>query len=299
MPVRRSRGVPVVTRFSGLTMAIAISVVLHLALLAVKFAAPEALRFKPPDSALEVILVNARSLEKPVKPDAIAQNDLNGGGEHEKGRATSFLPRSAASADGEVLKESQSAVARIETERRRLVSQLQQARVAAAPDPQPKNDAVVQEPVSHVDLSDSVKAIARLEAQIEKQTSDYNARPRRGTIGPNTRGASYAMYYNQWKDKVERIGTVNYPEQARGRIYGDLVLSVTLNPDGSIYNEEVNVTRSSGSQVLDRAAKRIVRLGAPYGRFSEDLKREYDIFEIISTFRFTRGDGFEMRLDKR
>ena len=157
----------------------------------------------------------------------------------------------------------------------------------------------MQEPVSNVDLSDSVKAIARLEAQIEKQTSDYTARPRRGYIGPNTRGASYAMYYNQWKDKVERIGTVNYPEEARGHIYGDLDLSVTLNPDGSIYNEEVNVTRSSGSPVLDRAAKRIVRFGAPYGRFSEDLKREYDIFEIKSTFRFTKGDGFEMRFEKR
>ena len=299
MPSRRSSRAPVAGRFSGLSIAIAISLVLHLALLAVKFVPPETLRFKPPDSALEVILVNARSAEKPLRPDAIAQSDLSGGGEHERGRATSFLPRSARSADGDVLKESQGAVAEPEADRRRLMSQLKQAKVAAAPDPQPKKEAAVQEPVSNVDLSDSVKAIARLEAQIDKQTNDYNARPRRGFIGPNTRGASYAMYYNQWKDKVERIGTVNYPEEARGHIYGDLELSVTLSPDGSIYNEEVNVTRSSGSQVLDRAAKRIVRVGAPYGRFSEDLKREYDIFEIKSTFRFTKGDGFEMRFEKR
>ena len=298
MALRRSSGAPVVARFSGLSIAIAISIALHLTLLAVKFVAPEAMRFKPPDSALEVILVNARSPDKPVKPDAIAQSDLNGGGEHERGRATSFLPRSAQSADGDVLKESQSAVAQLEADQRHLVSQLKRAKTAAAPDPQPKNETAVQEPVSSVDLADSVKAIARLEAQIERQTSDYNARPRRGYIGPSTRGASYAMYYNQWKDKVERIGTVNYPEEARGRIYGDLKLLVTLNPDGSIYNDEVNVTRSSGSQVLDRAAKRIVRLGAPYGRFSEDLRHEYDIFEISSTFRFTKGDGLEMRMEK-
>ena len=295
----RSAGVPVATQFSGLTIAIAISVAFHVLLLAVRFAAPDSFRFKPPDSTLEVILVNAKSNEKPVKPDAIAQHDLNGGGEHDKGRATSFLPRSAKSADGEVLNESQSAVAQLEANQRRLMSRLKAAKTAAAPDPSPKNDAPSEAVPQSADLTDSMKAIARLEAQIEKQTSDYNARPRRGYIGPNTRGASYAFYYSQWKDKVERIGTVNYPEQARGRIYGDLVLSVTLNPDGSIYNDEVTVTRSSGSPILDRAAKRIVRLGAPYGRFSEELRREYDIFEIISTFRFTKGDAFEMRLEKR
>jgi protein TonB len=107
------------------------------------------------------------------------------------------------------------------------------------------------------------------------------------------------MYYSQWKDKVERIGTLNYPAEARGRIYGDLTLRVTLNPDGTIYNDEVEVTRSSGSPVLDRAARRIVMLGAPYGRFSEELRREYDIFEIYSTFRFTRGDALEMHTGAR
>ena len=144
-----------------------------------------------------------------------------------------------------------------------------------------------------------MKAIARLEAQIDKETRDYNVRPRRGFIGPTTRGASYAMYYAQWKDRVERIGTVNYPSEARGRLYGELTLRVTLNPDGTIYNDEVEVTRSSGSPVLDRAARRIVLLGAPYARFSDELRREYDIFEIFSTFRFTRGDALEMRADHR
>ncbi len=144
-----------------------------------------------------------------------------------------------------------------------------------------------------------MKAIARLEAQIDKQTRDYNERPRRGFIGPTTRGASYAMYYAQWKDRVERIGTLNYPTEARGRLYGELTLRVTLNPDGSIYNDEVEVTRSSGSPVLDRAARRIVLLGAPYARFSDELRREYDIFEIFSTFRFTKGDALEMRAEHR
>jgi len=147
-------------------------------------------------------------------------------------------------------------------------------------------------------VRDTVRAIARMEAQLDKQINDYNARPRRGYIGPNTRGVSYAMYYNQWKDKVERVGTLNYPEEARGKVYGELVLVVTLNFDGTIYNDEIRISRSSGYPVLDRAAARIVRLAAPYGRFAAEMRKDYDVFEIITKFTFTRGDGFEARVQK-
>ena len=288
----------------GLAIALAVSLGLHLILLAIRFAIPQASLFKPPDSPLEVILVNARSADKPLKPDAIAQFDLNGGGEQETGRATSFLPRMPEVADGEVLKESQTAMQHLEAQQRRLMTQSRDAPLAIAPESPRRNESNEAAPVD--DPTSSMKAIARLEAQVDKQTRDYNARPRRGFIGPTTRGTSYAMYYSQWKDKVERIGTVNYPAEARGHLYGDLTLRVTLNPDGTIYNDEVEVTRSSGSPVLDRAARRIVLLGAPYGRFSDELRREYDIFEIFSTFRFTKGepgdkvgDTLEMRSEHR
>jgi protein TonB len=292
-PARRRSGF----RPSGIAIALGVSVAIHLILLAMRFVMPHPSLFKPPDSPLEVILVNAKSADKALKPDAIAQFDLNGGGEHDTGRATSFLPRMSQVADGEVLKESQSAMQRLESEQRHLVTQTRESPIAVAPESPQKVDASDAAPTT--DLTTSMKAIARLEAQVDKQTRDYNARPRRGYIGPTTRGTSYAMYYTQWKDKVERIGTINYPAEARGRIYGDLTLRVTLNPDGSIYNGEVEVTRSSGSAVLDRAARRIVLLGAPYGHFSDELKAEYDIFEIFSTFRFTKGDALEMRSERK
>jgi protein TonB len=294
---RRAVRKPTGYRPTGLSIALTVSIALHLIVIAVRFVVPQAALFKPPDSALEVILVNARSHDKPVKADAIAQADLNGGGDHDSGRATSFLPRAAEVSDGEAVRESLSAVQQLETQQRRLLTQSREATTAVAPEAPQKVDANDAAPTT--DLTTSLKAIARLEAQIDKQTRDYNARPRRGYIGPTTRGASYAMYYAQWKDKVERIGTLNYPEEARGRLYGELTLRVTLNPDGTIYNDEVEVTRSSGSPVLDRAARRIVLLGAPYGPFSDDLRREYDIFEIFSTFRFTRGDALEMRVERR
>lgn len=284
---------PIAFQPSGLTIAVTVSIALHLVILAVRFVMPEAALFKSPQSPLEVILVNARTQDRAVKPDAVAQSDLNGGGEQDAGRATSFLPRSPAATDGEVLKESQSAAEPVEAQRRDVLARTDAATAAVAPEAPPKTET--DQAVPMADLSTSVKAIARLEAQVDRETRDYNARPRRGYVGPTSRQASYAMYYSQWKDKVERIGTINYPAEARGRIYGDLVLRVTLNPDGTIHRDEVEVTQSSGSPVLDRAAKRIVRLGAPYGRFSDDMRAEFDLFEIYSTFRFTRGDGFEMR----
>ncbi len=281
----------------GLLIALGVSVAFHLVLLAMRFAMPNAALFKPPDSALEIILVNTRSTDKPLKPDAIAQADLNGGGDQEQGRATSFLTRSPQVSDGDVLKESQTALQRLEAEQRRLMAQSLATATSVLAEAPKQTEA--RDDAQTNDLDTSTKAIARLEAQVDKQTRDYNARPRRGVFGPNTRGASYAMYYTQWKDKVERVGTLNYPQEARGRLYGDLTLRVTLNPDGTIYNDEVEVMHSSGSPVLDRAARRIVLLGAPYGRFSDELRRDYDIFEIVSTFRFTRGDALEMRSERR
>ena len=281
---------------NGLAIALSLSVALHLVLLAVRFVMPTPALFKPPDSALEIILVNAKSVDKAIKPDAIAQFDLNGGGDQEKGRASSFLPRTSEISDGDVLKESQSALPQLDPQQRRLMT----SRSSAAPvAPEAPQKVEASEAAPTTDLTTSTKAIARLEAQIDKTMRDYNAKPRRGYIGPTTRGASYALYYAQWKDKVERIGTINYPEEARGRIYGELTLRVTLNPDGTIFNDEVEVTRSSGSRVLDRAARRIVLLGAPYGHFSQDLRRDYDIFEIFSTFRFTKGDALEMRSEHK
>jgi len=289
--------------FAGLTrlygrdtllhLAVALSLVVHAIVLTMRFAPVNPARLKSTDQPLEVILVNARSQAEPARPQALAQARLNGGGEHDKGRATSFLPRAATREDNEALQASQRNVARLEEEQKRLLSQMQAAVTVVKPEPPQQKAPEPPQPRAPIDVRETVRAIARMEAQLDKQISDYNGRPRRAFIGPSTKQVSYAMYYSQWKDKVERVGTINYPEEARGRLYGDLTLVVTLNPDGTIYNDQIEVTRSSGYPVLDRAAVRIVRLAAPYGRFSTDMRRDYDVFEIVTKFSFTRGDGFE------
>ena len=122
--------------------------------------------------------------------------------------------------------------------------------------------------VSGYDLLDSSAAVARIEAQIDKDLVDYAARPRKKFIGARTQEYRFAQYVEDWRQKIERVGTLNYPEAARGKVYGSLLLSVTIRSDGTVVS--IDVHRSSGHKVLDDAARRTVEaLDAPAGSILE------------------------------
>ena len=116
---------------------------------------------------------------------------------------------------------------------------------------------------------------------------------RRVTLTPNMKDYRYSQYLSDWRNKVERIGAMNYPEEARGKFFGSLVLSVALRPDGSV--DRIIVVRSSGNKVLDDAAKRIVMMGSPFAPFPPDIRKETDYLDITRTWNFTRGDALETR----
>lgn len=116
---------------------------------------------------------------------------------------------------------------------------------------------------------------------------------RRVTLTSNTKDYRYSQYLSDWRNKVERIGAMNYPEEARGKFFGSLVLSVALRPDGSV--DRIIVVRSSGNKVLDEAAKRIVMMGSPFAPFPPDIRKETDYLDITRTWNFTRGDALETR----
>jgi protein TonB len=141
---------------------------------------------------------------------------------------------------------------------------------------------------SGLDLLDSAAAIARLEAQIDRSLDELAKRPRTQFIGARAKEYRFAQYVEDWRLKVERVGTLNYPEAARGKLYGSLLLSVTIRADGSVVR--VGVDRSSGHKVLDDAAKRIVNMAAPYASFPPDIRRDTDMIEIVRTWTFTKAD---------
>jgi protein TonB len=137
-------------------------------------------------------------------------------------------------------------------------------------------------------LASRSQEIARLTASLEARTAAYASRERRRSVSASTREFRYASYLAAWASKVERIGNLNYPEQAKERrIYGNLILHVAVRRDGSV--EQIRVVRSSGYDLLDLAAKRIVELGAPYAEFPADIAAETDVLDIVRTWQFQRG----------
>jgi periplasmic protein TonB len=284
-----------------LSIAIALSVLAHGALLAVRFAAPDAFRFQPTDPGLEVILVNAKHDRKPLTADALAQANLDGGGNTDAGRAKSPLPDMRKSEDGDSAKAAKRRIAELEEQQRKLMAQLKKKTPFAAPlirnpdqqkQPPPQPDAL--------DALDSAKRIARREAEIAKNIEDYNKRPKKTQITPSTREVGYAMYYKTLQDRIEKIGTLNFPQQDGRKLYGELVIYIPVFQDGTIYEKDggPRVERSSGNGALDRAALRIVRRAAPFGRFPQNMRSndKDEVWEIITRFKFTREDALEAEL---
>jgi len=139
-----------------------------------------------------------------------------------------------------------------------------------------------------LDMATSALNLARLEGQIARNVEDYNRRPRKKFIGARVEEYRFAQYVEDWRQKVERIGNLNYPEAAKGRHYGSLVLTVIIKNDGSLDRVEIN--RSSGQKVLDDAARRIVEMAAPYASFPDAVRRDTDVLEITRTWSFTTSD---------
>ncbi len=258
------------------------------------FTVPDLRELKNTPPPLDVVLVNAKSPAKPVKADALAQHHLDGGGNTDaRQRAKSPLPAVTRDTQTTELQLAQKRVEALEREARRLLTKKQAAaKVDSAPTkpaPQP-----VPEPVPAVDARDLVQrslAIARLEAQISKDWNSYQERPRRKFIGARAREYRFARYVEDWRQKIERIGELNYPQAARDqRIYGSLIATVSIKANGSL--ERVQIDRSSGNKMLDEATVRIVTLAAPYAPFPENIARDTDILHITRTWTFTRADQF-------
>jgi len=270
--------------------AIGLSIALHAALLSMHFKFPDTLRWKAPDHSLEVVLVNAKSKERPAKAEALAQANLNRGGTVEDDlRAKTPLPLTEPRKPGKDLAEAQRRQRSLEAQQAELLAKAREAqtRVPASAQRQPDIDNPGHQP-SGRDLADLSLAAMRLQAQIDRQIQEYQKRPRKKFIGANVSEYRFAQYEEDWRAKVERVGTLNYPAEARGRVYGNLRLTVTIRPDGNV--ESVELDRSSGLKVLDAAAFKIVRMAGPFAAFPPDIRRDTDLLVITRTWFFGQGD---------
>ncbi len=265
--------------------AVVVSLAVHAALLALRFVPPSLSSAVPFDSRLPVILVNARSEALPLRPDALAQASLDGGGPAIAGRARSPLPDLGHLAEGRLLDAQQRRVAELEQTQRQLLAQLNR-RGHAAPDGAPAAPSV-----------ESAPALARRQAEIATDIADYQARPLKRQLGPNAREVPYALYYTALRKKIEQTGTLHFPQNGGAKLYGDLIVSLPLQADGSLYRRDggPRVERSSGNPALDAAALAIVRRAAPFGRLPAGTAADgrAQVWEIVTRFSFTREQRLE------
>ena len=273
-----------------LLVSIGASVLLHGILLSLQFRFPDALRWKPANQPLEVILVNARTQEAPAKREALAQAHLDGGGNTDRPRrARTPLPVTEPRDPGRDLADSQRRAQQREPQKQRVLTQPNASPTRAPAETPPRASPDETSPqFSGRDLADLSLAALRLQAQIDKAHEEYQKRPRKKFLGARASEYRFAQYEEGWRMKIERVGTLNYPAEARGKLYGNLRLTVTIRPDGSV--ESIDLDRSSGLKVLDDAAFRIVRMSEPFPAFPADIRRDTDLLVITRTWFFAQGD---------
>lgn len=264
------------------------SIALHaLVIVGLGFQVVDWRKLAAPHNVLDVVLVNAKSASKPDKADALAQANLDGGGNtDEKLRAKTPLP-SLKEREQQELRQAQERVKQLDREAKELMTRMkstaQVVQAELAPKGEAKPDATAR------DLVDKALEIARLEAQIRREYQAYQERPKKRFVGARASEYRFAVYVDNWRMKIERIGNLNYPEEAkRNRIYGSLQLTVGIKADGEV--ESVEINKSSKSRILDQAAIRIVRLAAPFERFPDNIKADTDILYITRTWSFTRAE---------
>ena len=270
--------------------AIGLSLALHAGLLSMHFKYPDGMRWKTANNPLEVVLVNAKTKERPAKAEALAQANLDRGGTVEEDRrAKTPLPVTEPRKPGKDLAEAQRRQRSLEAQQAELLAKARdaQSRMPASTQRQPEIDNPGAQPTGR-DLADLALAAMRLQAQIDRQVEAYQKRPRKKFIGANVAEYRFAQYEEDWRVKVERVGTLNYPAEARGRVYGNLRLTVTIRPDGNV--ESIELDRSSGLKVLDAAAFKIVRMAGPFAAFPPDIRRDTDLLVITRTWFFGQGD---------
>jgi protein TonB len=272
-----------------LTLALGVSLFLHAILLSIHFKLPAALD-RTRAQALDVILVNSRQATKPDKAQAKAQASLDAGGNSEKPvRAKTPLPPTREAQPGNDILAAQQRIVQLEKQQREMLTRTGAERaVRIDGDPLPRAAEIE---VSGRDLVTSARAMLRMEAEIARSIEEYNQRPKRKFIGARVEEYRFAQYVEDWRQKVERVGNLNYPQAAKGRLYGNLVLTVAIRNDGSL--ERVELNRGSGHRLLDEAAQRIVKLAAPYAAFPDAIRRDTDIIEITRTWSFTGADQLQ------
>ncbi|WP_084181553.1 energy transducer TonB [Polaromonas glacialis] len=297
--VRLKPGPPLVKSRSPSTLQVAlgISLAVHAALLAVRIVDPERFNRVFQDTPLEVILVNSKSSDPlDANAKAIAQASLAGGGALESGRPTSPLPPSLVAKTGDSPEDEyeRRQVKSLKEQQRELLLQQTRKELAALP---PPDLSVPSHLRAQSEQDEKRRQLVKLLAEIEKSISEDSAQPTRRYISPSTREEVYAVYYDAMRRRIEKKGTLNFPQLAGKKLYGELTMTMTVNADGNVLATEV--VQGSGNPLLDRWAQSLVQGSGPFEPFSEAMRGKADQIVVVSSFNFGTDNSLETKLTNR
>ena len=282
---RRPVAPPQVTSGDRLGMTIFFALLFHgIVILGITFVSSPSAKQKIPPS-LDVILVNTSNSETPEKADYLAQTTQDGGGNSEKKvRRTDLFSAPTLS--------KQPGMAQLQAVHKQTPVKKQDSKKAFITQTNAKHKIKTSKEQTREELIEQIvkprqqnERAARLAEELSLTLQEFSQKPKEKFLTSRTKEYVAATYMRGWIDKVERLGNADYPDAAiRAKLSGTLILDVVINADGSL--KEINLRRSSGHQILDDAAKRIVRMSSPFAPFPAKLLKQADIIHITRSWEF-------------
>ncbi len=268
-------------RLTPMQIAIVVSLLLHAGLLVFRLADPQGFDRLMTQMPLDIILVNARSsADAPDKPQALAQANLQGGGDVAQGRAQSPLPLSERRQSGQADDAATAKLRQLKQQQSALLAQVkQQLSINSTRESANASEAAAMDQQRR-QLLDTL-------AEIEQRINEQNARPRTRYVSPSTREVSYALYHDHMRRLIEEHGTRFFPQIQGRKLYGSLTLVLTVNAQGRVIASQV--VKSSGQPELDKLALSLAENAGPFGPFTAEMKREFDQLAMVSRYTFKRN----------
>ncbi len=268
-------------RLTPMQIAIVVSLLLHAGLLVFRWADPQGFDRLMTQMPLDIILVNARSsAAAPDKPQALAQANLQGGGDVAQGRAQSPLPLSERSQSGQADDAATAKLRQLKQQQSALLAQVKQQLSINST----RQSANASEAAA---IDQQRRQLLDTLAEIEQRINEQNARPRTRYVSPSTREVSYALYHDHMRRLIEEHGTRFFPQIQGRKLYGSLTLMLTVNAQGRVIASQV--LKSSGQPELDKLALVLAENAGPFGAFSAEMKREFDQLAMVSRYTFKRN----------
>ncbi|MDH4401441.1 MAG: energy transducer TonB [Burkholderiaceae bacterium] len=270
------------TRF--LRWAILLSLLCHAALLG--WQRQVVVPVRPPVSELEIVMMNAGTDSAPVKAQVLAQVNVDGGGQATSGVASNSLPYLDQAPEAVVLERLIKQRLQLEAEQQQLLTQLQSQQLVQDSRPAEQFLKDSQEPGQDERNQEQVLLNSALTA-LSEQVQQYNQRPRKMFDAPSAQQARFAEYVNLWRQRIEEIGTQQYPAGTEGKAYGSVQASLTIRSDGVLI--DISIDRPSDKALLNQAVTRIAQLASPFAPFPREMALHVDQIVLTRTWHFVDG----------